>query len=206
MRRRSLALIRPARTLLPALLLALAAPAPAAAQARTHDGFFLQMDVGVGGMASQVDLGPTELEFSGGAGEFSVAVGGAVSENLILAGHVWATSIEDPTVKINGREIGEADSTLTLSGLGLNITYYLMPANVYLSITPSITTLTAETDGHEADSESGFGLRLALGKEWWVSDNWALGLNGQVAVSRNEDAGENFDTAWVGIAFSATFN
>jgi len=182
------------------------AAAPARAQVHTHDGFFLRMDLGVGGMASRADVGPSEVEFSGGAGEFSIAVGGAVAENLILAGHLWGASTEDPAVKVDGHDIGDANGTLSLSGLGLNVTYYLMPANVYFSVTPSLTTLSLESRGRTYDTDRGFGLHLAVGKEWWVSDNWGLGLNGQVAVSGNEDAGDTWTTAWVGIAFSATFN
>jgi len=53
-------------------------------------------------------------------------------------------------------------------------------------------------------------MKLAVGKEWWVSDNWALGLNGQFAFSSNDDSEEagapNWDTIWFGAAFSATFN
>lgn len=177
----------------------------AEAQANTHDGFFLQMDLGFGGMASKQDSGSSELEASGGAGEFSIALGGAIRENLILAGQAWAVAVDEPEIEVNGRDFGTSDATLTLSGFGLNVTYYL-PSNFYFSATPSLTTLTVESDGDESETDTGFGLRLAVGKEWWVSDNWGLGLNGQAILSSNDDEGDTWSTAWVGIAFSATFN
>jgi hypothetical protein len=188
-----------------ALAVMLLPAARAEAQSRTHDGFFLQMDLGVGGMASKVDVGRNDVEASGGSGEFSIALGGAVARNLILAGQMWAVAAVDPTVKVDGHEIGDADATITLSGVGVNLTYYTQ-SNVYFSVTPSLTTLTFESDGDEEKTDTGFGVRLAVGKEWWVSDSWGLGLNGQVAFSTNEDQGETWNTAWVGIAFSATFN
>lgn len=177
----------------------------AEAQARTHDGFFLQMDLGAGGMASTADSGGYEFEVSGVAGQFSIAVGGAIKNNLILAGRAWAVAAEDPTLEVDGADYGEADATVTLSGIGLDVTYYL-PSNVYFSATPSLTTLTVESDGDDYDTDTGFGLRLAVGKEWWVSENWGLGLNGQAILSTNDDHGDTWTSAWVGIAFSATFN
>ena len=61
--------------------------------------------------------------------------------------------------------------------------------------------LISVKDGIKAKSKKG-----AIGKEWWVGDEWGLGLNGQFALSSNEDEGETWTTTWVGIAFSATFN
>lgn len=197
------------RLLLPlttVLVLLIGSSSTANAVPQTHDGFFLQMDLGIGGMGSLIDDGHDELEISGGAGEFSLAVGGAVTENLILAGHLWAMSAVEPTVKFNGRSLGQADATLTLSGIGLNVTNYFMPSNIYVSITPSITSLSLESDGTTGEADTGFGIRFAVGKEWWVSDEWGLGLNGQLAYSSNDDNGGTWGTAWVGLAFSATFN
>ena len=92
-----------------------------------------------------------------------------------------------------------------LSGVGLNVTYYT-PSNFYFSATPSVTVLNVETDDEDYETDAGFGVRVAIGKEWWVGDEWGLGLNGQFALSSNEDEGETWTTTWVGIAFSATFN
>ncbi|HET7754515.1 MAG TPA: hypothetical protein VFK85_11450 [Anaeromyxobacteraceae bacterium] len=176
----------------------------------THDGFFLQMDLGVGGMASSVDQGGGDLKLSGGSGQFSVGVGGAVARNFVIAGQVWAVSVPDPDVKLGGTKLGEADATLSLSGIGVQLVYYFMPLNVYVSATPSLTRLSLDEGSSTGESDTGFGMKLAVGKEWWVSDNWALGLNGQFAFSTNDDSGvagaPSWGTGWFGVAFSATFN
>jgi len=52
-------------------------------------------------------------------------------------------------------------------------------------------------------------LVLALGKEWWVSDHWGLGVAGHISFSSNQDpvASNNTLTTWAfGAAFSATYN
>jgi hypothetical protein len=41
-------------------------------------------------------------------------------------------------------------------------------------------SLQDENNDEVADTEFGPGLSLVLGKEWWVSDNWGLGVAGQL--------------------------
>ncbi len=175
----------------------------------THDGFALQLDLGLGGMSSSASQGGTDFKLSGTAGEFSVLVGGAVVENLIIGAHFWGVSVSSPTAEVNGQSLGSSDSTLGLSGFGANITYYIMPVNMYLSASPSVGVLTAKSGGSSSSTESGFAIRLAVGKEWWVSDNWGIGANLQYAHSSNKDKGTNpptWGTNWFGVAFSATYN
>jgi hypothetical protein len=100
------------------------------------------------------------------------------------------------------------DTTLALSGVGVALTYYLKPYNAYFQATPSITTLRAERDGVDIETDTGFGVRLAVGKEWWVSHSWALGLNVQAAWSSNDldVGGGGFGSQWYGLALSATYD
>jgi opacity protein-like surface antigen len=175
----------------------------------THDGFFLQLDLGAGAMSTSTSYGGSTIDMSGTAGQFSLALGGAVAPNLILAGHLWGVSVSSPDVEIDGQSFGTADATLGLSGIGLNVTYYIMPVNIYLSVTPSIGVLTSESGGTTGETENGFALRLAAGKEWWVTDNWGLGLNLSFAHSSNKDKGPgapSWSTNWFGLALSATYN
>jgi hypothetical protein len=168
-----------------------------------HDGFFLQLDAGFGGMGSTA----SDLKLSGSAGQFSVAVGGAVAENFILAGQAWGIAVNSPDVSVSGQRIGSADATLGLSGIGLNLTYYFMPINLYVSATPSIGALSLKQGGVTYQTDDGFALRLAVGKEWWVSTDWGLGLNVQYVHGSNPVQGASaWTTNWFGAAFSATYN
>lgn len=62
------------------------------------------------------------------------------------------------------------------------------------------------------ETDNGIGINLAIGKEWWVSDNWGLGVAAQLSSTvlpdKNLRTGEelNLTTHSVGILFSATFN
>ena len=62
------------------------------------------------------------------------------------------------------------------------------------------------------ESEGGIGVNLVGGKEWWVSDNWGLGVAGQLFGARVKDKevvmGSKPTWMLVGfsLAFTATFN
>lgn len=196
------------------LLVAAALLATSAARAQdgvhTHDGFYLGLELGPGHFATGLDGPAGRLEFSGVASQLGVAVGLAVQENLIFAAHLWGVSASDPDVEVDGESVGDVPEAAGISALGLNVTHYFMPANAYLSVTPSVTIQRVDRDeGADGSTERGFGMRFAVGKEWWVSADWALGVNAQFVFSRNEDQGTNPPTAmarWFGATFSATFN
>jgi hypothetical protein len=186
----------------------LATAGVARAQEHTHDGFFLQFDLGGGYLRSKIDDTVLNAKLDGGGGEFAVAVGYNFAPGLILAGQLWGIGVADPSLELNGQRVNTDDTTLALSGVGVALTYYLKPYNVYFQATPSVTTLRAERDGADIGTNTGFGVRLAVGKEWWVSDSWGLGLNVQAAWSSNDlDVGGGaFGSQWYGLALSATYD
>ena len=59
-------------------------------------------------------------------------------------------------------------------------------------------------------SKTGLALEALFGKEWWVSDNWGLGLSGQVILGRMQ--GKDVDMTllevptWTAKAFSLLFS
>lgn len=184
------------------------APSPHYGTFNRHLGFYLNLDLGLGYLGSSASFAGSDFKLSGAAGEFSIAIGGAIQENLILAGQLWGYSASDPEATIDSVSV-PGPATLTLTGIGVDLVYYVMPANLYLSITPSLTSLSVEQGGVSESTETGVGLRLAVGKEWWVSERWGVGLNGNLALASNKDKGPGAPT-WgsfaIAVAFSATYN
>jgi opacity protein-like surface antigen len=194
----------------------LAAPAARAQSGvHTHDGLYLHLEVGVGALASSASQGGTKLELSGGGGGFGLSLGGAVTPNLVLAGQLWSNAVSKPTAKLNGTKLATTSSdSFGLAGIGLEVTYYVMPLNLYLTAVPTAATLSMKSDGTSGSTKTGFALKLAVGKEWWVSDNWGLGLNVQYIYGTNKDKddvnatfpGATFTSGWFGVALSGTYN
>jgi hypothetical protein len=182
--------------------------------ARRHDGFFLRMMLGPGYSSTSTEVGTTDLKFTGVGAGFDVAVGYSVIENFALYGQITGTSVDKPDVEA-GTAKGKSDDRLTVSGIGAGAAYFIMPLNLYLHGGLLATTVSLESETTaggttmtaRAESETGFGLNLGLGKEWWLSDNWGLGAGAQFLFSKVKD---ETDEAWTSVGFtvgvSATFN
>lgn len=169
----------------------------------THDGFYLRLDLGLGYLASSASQNGVDASIYGFAGEFGFAIGGALRPHHILAFHLWDVAASNPSVSVNGAS-GSSNANFSIVSFGPQYTYY--GANeVFFSVTPALSRL----DANDAQSNIGFGLQLALGKEWKVSEKWGLGAVGQFTLGVNDDSTPNpptFTTFGVTVAFCATYN
>ncbi|HEX9291001.1 MAG TPA: SH3 domain-containing protein [Anaeromyxobacteraceae bacterium] len=178
-----------------------------------HVGFFLRFDAGLGYTDSSTSASTTAFNFDsahGLAGELGLAIGGAVAENFLLAAHFWGTSVVAPTLTARGVAVPTGgDFSVSLFGLGPSFDYYFMPNNVYVTVTPSLTWVSFSDAFSTFQTAAGFGTRFALGKEWWISGHWGLGLAGWFAFSFNKESdavGPTWRTYAGGLSFSMTFN
>lgn len=184
-----------------------AGPAPADPTARTHDGFFLRFHVGPAGFAASASAGGDEVTLSGSGGGFGLALGGAVNPRLILFVEVFDDIAVGPTLEVNGESATASDDVRAgVIGFGPGIAYYF-PSNLYLSGTLALAKLSIQEDGEEvAESDTGFGVSGVLGKEWWVSSQWGLGIAAQMFLGSIPDGDLDWATAGFMLAFSATYN
>ena len=176
--------------------------------AHRHDGFYLRMFLGLGYTA--MSLEDQDLDVSGGGGAFGIAAGFAVSDNLIVYAEIFDDIAVNPKVKINGMTGDTEDVNAGVVAIGAGLAYYIQPSNIYVSGTLSLGQITVQQNGEEVgESEFGPGVSLMVGKEWWVSNNWGVGVAAQLYAGRMKDKGENaptWSTTAAAIAFSATFN
>jgi hypothetical protein len=173
----------------------------------------LTLGLGYGTTSASADIaGAADVDISGLSGSFAIDLGGAVTENLVIHARMSDLSMVNPNVSVDGMDLGDADETsLTAFLFGPAITYYLMPANVYLTAAIGISWLriTNWNTDRAAATDIGFGLNADIGKEWWVSDDWGLGVAGRFWFTHtSESAGGvdfNYDLPGFAILFSATF-
>lgn len=207
------------------LALALLASPPSADAGRarvgdsayTHDGLLVRLALGFGYTSSAVgDDGDGKLALTGGGGFASFAIGGMLTENLSLNADLFGLTSFEPSVEVGGERLGElADTRMSVGAVGIGLTYYLTPANVYFAGSFGAAVGTLETRGRvlgvtyirEAKSEVGFAINLMVGKEWWVGREWGLGVAGQLILgSLPTESGEDISVFGVGVLFSATYN
>lgn len=82
-----------------------------------------------------------------------------------------------------------------------------IPANLYLAASLGVGAFSASGD-IEGDSGSGFAGQTTLGKEWWVSARWGLGVAGVFGFFTlpESTSSENWTGYNFAVMFSATLN
>lgn len=172
-----------------------------------HNGLYMRFQPGIGfGYANYEDI----VEVLGGSGAFTMHIGGTVAEDLIIFGKFSTNSITNPTITILGFITSESkDTKYTVNAFGAGVTYYL-PFNFYLTGSLDIAMSNLTIGDSELNSDAGIGMELALGKEWFVSDNWGLGLAFMTQFSKmtGKDEGDEYELGnlFYGLMFSATYN
>lgn len=177
-----------------------------------HHGFYLHLEGGIGGLSSSTNRSP-RLTLSGGGGSLAISFGGSIGPVLALSGEVWDLVAIAPDVKYGSSTASTSDDdSFALVGFGPKVTFYIAPEhlNMYVSATPSLTQCTLDVNGEKGSTRDGLGLRLALGKEWWLGHSqWGIGVAGQLVLASNKDKGSGaptWSTVGGGINFSATWN
>jgi len=169
----------------------------------THRGLFVRGALGAGGFRADDDFNDETL--SGGAGMFSIDLGGALAQDLALHGRFAINSVFEPTVSSDGEDLGDLDDTnLTFSLLGVGLTYYT-PSNVYLTGVVGLSRASFELDGIEYDAMTGAGFMGDIGYEWLLGDNLGLGVGGRLELHSVRGDGETLSTASLGVLLSLTY-
>jgi len=188
-------------------VLALPGIAPAAYGPREHEGWFLRLHGGIGHMRTSTDDVDPRLAISGTSLSVGLLAGGEVAEPLILFGEVFVAMTPDPTVEKGDRERHPPDSTASLVGIGPGAAVHIMPINAHVSASFLVSQI--RIDEHEATvvrTGAGAGGRFAIGKEWWVSDDWALGAAAYFYIGWIPDGPERWTTLTGGISLLATYD
>jgi hypothetical protein len=196
----------------PAVSTSSSEPAEPASTAHRHLGFFIRPEGGYAWLTAGTSFRGSKAEVSGSGAFLAIAIGAAVSEDLIVAGTGWHFFVNEPELKLDGSSLGTASgASAALLGYGVAVTWYLHPSNFYLSVNPALAQLVAaDGSGNNLSSDFGPGLRAAAGKEWWVSDHWGVGLAASVTLCwikvPEALSGGTWRSSALSLSLSATWN
>jgi hypothetical protein len=171
-----------------------------------HRGFFLHMALGP--EVAKINIPPTLLldgsSITALNAGFNVGLGGPIARRLILfAGLFGARTL---SCDYNG--------CVTFWGLGPGLAYYFETLNIFVAVLGAGTTTVVTPNGVAWAvtnyTAEGFGAQGQIGKEWWASDNWGLGLVGQYTRTWLWGSSVEGNQRWTGSVFSlllsATFS
>jgi hypothetical protein len=204
--------------------------APARAPgARTHDGFYLRLQLGLGYTRLSSSLNGTDRRIAGGGTGFDIALGGALNPHVIVYGTFINSTGRDVRSSYSGRTpdtsgagYGMISGTTDVGfqgpaevvAVGGGVAYYL-DSNLFFggSLLGSQLLLVGPNGNIMARTNVGFTFEGLFGKEWWVSDNWGLGVAGRLLLGAMKDrplANETDVATWklaaFSVLFSATYN
>lgn len=191
-----------------AAVLLLASPA-LAGEARSHDGgFFLRLTLGGGYSKTEIGEGGDKLAFKGTSGSFDVALGAVVTRNLAVHATLGGWGLVDPDAEFNGSEATLDDTSITVALFGGGLTYYFGDSNAYITGSVGAAQMRMDYDGDYGDSDTGVAADFGIGKEWWVSDSWGLGVSATVGFHSIPpgEGSDNFKGTSFAVRFSATHN
>jgi hypothetical protein len=175
-----------------------------------HDGVYVRLQLGVGYLRLKASNQGDDVEAKGVGANFEFAVGGAVAPNFILYGAFLIADASSPTLTLNGMSAGSTNGSLDVVGFGGGAAYYFPDMNLFFLGTIYAARIESSDSGGNTvgTSDLGWVVEGQVGKEWWVSADWGLGLAGQVVGGRIDDRGGS--PTWTalsfGLLFSATYN
>lgn len=148
-----------------------------------YGGAFVRLSVGLGHLRSDFEhdqageYSDTSFagSFSGTATTLGAAVGGQVSDHLVVFVELLGSFLRDPTAATTGHPGLDSQTwggTYGLVSIGPAVSYYFEQSYIYATGALTITRLF----GKEIDGKYGLGANLGIGKEWRATTNWGIGV------------------------------
>ena len=191
-----------------------AQPQPVYVQPRVYAhsvGFFFRGGIGLGYGNFSTSASVGDVRFSGLAVQLDLGLGFAFTREFALHLDVAGASLASPSLSVGSAALSTSSGiSATTSLVGVGGTYYLMPANLYVSGTIGAAILAAEiptTAGYRrAESGIGWGVNVMAGKEWFIGGSWSLGVAAQLIYTRTPDTDTSSTVYWNNLAAGALFS
>lgn len=166
----------------------------AAAAPQAHDGFQFRGAVGGGYLVDTfsipaglsiagISLGSIDYTIHGGAGSLELYFGGTPAAGLVLGGFFSGVSAVAPSMTVGGQEFTANDNVrLNFAMLGPYVDYYPDPTTgFHLLGALGYAQLNLEDGSSKTKNATGFGLGGGIGYDWWVADEWSIGVLGRMS-------------------------
>lgn len=170
-------------------------PQPQAEGVREHDGFYLRLQLGPGYFFDERSIErdgqePLVLADVGGfATGFELLVGGTVGEGVVIGGTLAITRVANYETTIESVTAETAD-VIGFTLLGPFIDWY---PDVWGGFHVFGVLALAGGSSQETDwKRGGLAIGGGVGYDWWISDEWSIGLLGKVVLA---GLGEETETA-----------
>jgi hypothetical protein len=164
---------------------------------RRHDGFYLRIGLGIGALSlnrsTKNTSASTDVAYSGDstirgpAGVGEISIGGTVANGLVLCGSVLNHEHTGATLERDEGADVDLNTSLSFGLVGMGIHYFPDERGGWhfggtLGLAYALADVSASR--FERLGGVGIGASLAGGHDWWISDQWALGVLGRITAAR----------------------
>jgi hypothetical protein len=165
--------------------------------ARVHDGFYFRLASGFGVYDERLDpdgsTASMEVRNRGIAATSELSIGGTIAPGWVLGGSIYSLDLVASTLRASGASItdipAELDPALRNASLiGPFLDWYPnVRGGFHAQVALGLATLTPRVLGHSATDDSeyvalGGGIAIGVGYEWWVADEWSIGVLSQLGA------------------------
>ena len=149
----------------------------------THDGFYFRGATGLGYLHSSVSFpGQPDASLSGLAIGFDAWFGGSPIPGLAIGGGLTSFDVPSPSSKSGGTSTS-VDGHAMLDIVAVFGDYYFDPTrgmHAEALLGYGVLGLTYSNGLSSSNDPSGLALGVGFGNDWWVSDQWSIGVLGRL--------------------------
>jgi len=159
--------------------------------AETHDGFYLRFALGFGTLhmerkgEGQTDFGAFQgkSEIDGGVAVSEISVGGTPGGGFVVAGTFLSYRLPETTIKYENGVEEELGGPLNMIVLGGGVDWYPSPTGGFhfgglLGFAVAVGDAPS-TSPFENIGGLGGALSISVGYDWWIGDEWSIGVLGR---------------------------
>ncbi|NQU34888.1 MAG: hypothetical protein HQ521_16800 [Bacteroidetes bacterium] len=172
--------------------------------------FWLTFGIGPGYAEMKADdESGRELNFSGASMIADLGLGVYLNNNQVLFADFFGHTLFSPKYIYGGNEISmPGDISVGWTGAGIGFGQYIEPQRFLIKGSVGIDMLSIDKDEETiGETESGIYGKLAIGKEWLISNKVALGISAHAHIGSMKDKEVNgYAAKWKAYGFGATIN
>ncbi len=156
---------------------------------RLHDGFYFRTGLGFGWGQVDAEAGEFTASYEGTGVLIDLLLGGTLGNTIVLGGGFLYQDIAQPSGDASSEYYADSqqdpDTAIGISTFGPFVDFFFGPhSGGHVGTMVGLGTIGLE-DGDEEPS-SGWGFALFGGYDFWVSDQWSLGVNGRYMYVKGE--------------------
>jgi hypothetical protein len=156
-----------------------------------HDGFYLQMSLGLGYLKQSANSDGEQSAITGASLNSSLWIGGSLIPGLVLGGGTLDAIAINPSLRDTAAGSTTKSTTYSrqLQIVGLVSDFYPDPrSGLHFKAMIGYAQLPLiKTDNYGYSVPSGLGVMAGVGYDFWVSQEWSIGVLGRFSYAALSD-------------------